>query len=347
VILFTSGTTGLPKGVLLSHAACLAAAETFSSVCELDDTAVLLMFMPASYVIGQVMLHVTCLLGATLSLLRRFTPQDFCQTVERDRVSFFIGVPTAGEYLLAYPDSSLYDLSSLRKAVFGGAPVQPEFAARIKTFLGVDFYVGYGLTEATPLSFITPDQPLLPHSIGKPARGTVIRIVDEAGLDAPVNTPGEILVTSPCLCDGYLDLPEQTARRFQDGWFRTGDLGQRSEEGIFFLFERMDDAIKTSGYFVYPAEIERVLMSHPAVAEAAVVGAPHRQLGELVQAFVVLRPDASVTARQLSGYCRQRLSNEKRPRRIVFCSNLPKNSSGKILRRVLRDEIRSDRRPVS
>ncbi|MBD3307292.1 AMP-binding protein [candidate division KSB3 bacterium] len=340
VILYTAGTTGRPKGAVLTHFnyyffSYLLARDLWRITA--DD--VILTLAPASHIFGQAMLTVACAAQAQLRLMPKFAPKTFLQTIERDKVTFFAGVPTLGHLLIHNPQREQTDLSSLRCVMFGGAPMPPGMAEQIRTQFHVDVITGYGLTEGVPLTFITAEMRQAPStSVGLPVLGTSIRVVNEAGQDVSTGEPGEIVARGPQVFQGYYRRAEESARSLRDEWFHTGDIGYQDDNGYLFLVDRLNDMIKTRGYTVFPAEVERVLCSHPVIAEAAVIGIPDEVRGEIVKAFVTLKPEATVSEKDLTAYTKTQLAEYKCPRIIEFRENLPKSPAGKILRRVLRSE---------
>ena len=336
VILFTSGTTAQPKGVRLSHGNFQAIVPQFAELCNLTATVVLLLFLPVTVIAGQLFIGMAAHLGATLSLLTGFDPQQLLSTIVRDRVTYFPAVPLVANRLLASPTAQRVDLTSLRGIMIGATGSPPELAARFSQRFNVPVVIPYGLTECSIVALALPGMSSPAGSVGKPIPGTLIRIVDEQGNAVGPNQPGEILVRSPHVMPGYFNRPAETVAAFLDGWLRTGDVGYLDEAGFLFIVERMSDLIKTAGNRVFPAEVERVLELHPAVEQVAVVGQPHSVVGEIVQACVVLKPGASATAQELKDHCRRHLASFKRPRQIVFVEQLPRNATGKVLRRMLR-----------
>ena len=339
VILFTSGTTDRPKGVRLSHGNLQFLVPQHAHLCGIGHDDVLLLFMPATVIIGQILLNAAAFLGASLSLMPSFDPKRLFQAIERHRVTYFPMAPMVAQMMLNSPFAQSADLTSLRAVMIGATSASPELVARFAERFNVPVIIPYGLTECSMITLAQPaiDSPV--GSVGKPIPGTLLRIVDDAGLPVAPGEPGEIQVRSPHVMAGYLNRPDETAAAFVDGWLRTGDLGYQDEQGFLFIFGRLSDLIKTAGNRVSPTEVERVLEMHPAVAQAAVVGQPHNQVGEIVQAFVVLNPGAQATAKEIRDHCRQHLASFKRPRQIVFCEQLPRNATGKVLRRMLRHAL--------
>lgn len=338
LLLYTSGTTGKPKAARITHGNILAFAPIFArDILELGDDAVALMAAPGSHAIGQVLLNTATYAGATLSLLPRFEPQLFVQTIQRDRVTSLIGVPTLIQILLTFPAATAEALNSLRTIMIGGAALPPDQARRFLARFNLRLKVAYAMTEAYAIAFGEITQ-IPENAVGRLAQGVSIRLVDDANQDVAPGAAGEILVRSPQVFAGYHNLPQQAATDWWDGWFRTGDIGYVDAEGYLFLIGRRKEIIKTSGYTVYPAEVEQVLQMHPAVAAAAVVGVPHVSVGEVVTAFVVARAGTSPAAGELMRFCKERLAGYKCPRRVEFRQALPLNSAGKILRRQLVEE---------
>jgi long-chain acyl-CoA synthetase len=345
MILYTSGTTGYPKGAALTHFHYHFVSHLLArDLWRIGPDDVVLMVAPAAHVFGQVLLNGACAARASLSLMSRFEPAAFLRTIERDRVTFFAGVPAIGQLLLGSPQVAQFDLSSLRLAMFGGAPMPPGMAEQIRHRFGIEVITGFGLTEAVPITFVTADMKQAPPaSVGTPVWGTRVRIVGEAGRDLPAGAVGEIVVRGPQVFRGYHGQSQPTADAWLDGWFRTGDMGHLDENGYLFLAGRQKEMIKTSGYAVFSAEVERVLYAHPAVAEAAVIGVPHATVGEVVQAFVVLKPGAVASARELIAHCKSQLAAYKAPRRIRFRDGLPKNRAGKVAYQELREQALSNK----
>lgn len=336
VILFTSGTTNRPKGVRLSHRNLRAITPQYAQLCGLSPDAVLLLFMPATVIVGQILLNTATLLGASLSLMPVFDPGQFFNAITQQRVTFFPMVPMVAQLMLNSPFAQSVDLTSLRSVMIGATSVHPELVARFTKRFEIPIVIPYGLTECSMISLVQPDLNSPEGSVGKPIPDTLLSIVDDEGKPVAPGEQGEILVRSPHVMKGYLNRPAETAAAFVDGWLRTGDLGYVDHEGFLFIVERISDLIKTAGNRVFPAEVERVLEMHPAVAQAAVIGRPHSQVGEIVQACVVLKPGMSATTQEIKNHCRLHLASFKRPRQIVFMEQLPRNATGKVLRRMLR-----------
>ncbi|HEX2192505.1 MAG TPA: long-chain fatty acid--CoA ligase [Acidimicrobiales bacterium] len=339
VILYTSGTTGRPKGAELTHANLLSNALTCSTeVLPIGPETVALVALPLFHAFGQTVLHNAVLaVGGSLVLQPRWDPSAAAELARRHRVTLFGGVPAMYVTLLARPPEADGDLSSLRVCVSGGAPLPPALATEFERRVGAPILEGYGLSETSPVvAFRVPGGPGGTGSVGAPLPGVDVRLVDDAG--AVVSEPGgvgEIWVRGPNVMKGYRGDAEATAAVLVDGWFRTGDVGTRDGDGALRIVGRSKEMIIRSGYKVYPREVEDVLGAHPAVVEAAVVGVPDERRGEEVVAFVTLAPGAEVSAAELVSHCRDRLAAYKCPRRIEIRESLPHGPTGKVLKREL------------
>lgn len=324
IILYTSGSTGQPKGAVLSHAALGAANDSWAGpVMGLTQADRVLAALPLAHSFGlNGGLLAPLLAGATVVLQERFSPEETLRAIGRHRVSVFPGVAAMFSRILASPALASADLSSLRLAVSGAAPCPWPLAREWRQRTGVRIVRGYGMTELfRPISYLAAEPGDLPDSIGRAVPGVTLRLVDE-----------ELWIRTPAAMDGYLRAPEETAAVLADGWFRTGDLATISAEGFVSIMGRKRELILRGGYSVVPGEVEAALLAHPAVAEAAVLGVAHAELGEEVAAFVTLRPDARAAAEDLIAFCRERLAGYKCPRRITVVGELPKSATGKILK---------------
>jgi long-chain acyl-CoA synthetase len=328
VILYTSGTTGQPKGAVLSHAALTAANESWAGpVMALSEADRVLAALPLAHSFGlNGALLAPLLAGAAVVLQERFSPEETLGAIGRHRVTVFPGVATMFSRILESAALAAADLSSLRLAVSGAASCPWPLAREWRRRTGVRIVRGYGMTELfRPVSYLAAEPADLPDSVGRAVPGVLLRL--EAG---------ELWIRTPAMMDGYLRAPEETAAVIEDGWFKTGDLAAISADGFVTIVGRKRELILRGGYSVVPAEVEAVLLGHPAVAEAAVVGIAHSELGEEVAAFVTLRPGASVGPEELIAFCRGRLAGYKYPRRITLMRELPRSTTGKILKARLR-----------
>ena len=343
VILYTSGTTGRPKGAALTHRNLLTNADVARSLLNTLETDVIFGGLPFFHVFGQTSaLNSAVLSGASISLLPRFDAGKALEIIERDGVTIFEGVPTMYVGMLRHPAVKNTNVSSLRGAITGGSAMPLEVLREFEDVFGIQLLEGYGLSETSPIvSFNLPGEGRRAGSIGKPVAGMEVRMLDPDGLDVPVGEIGELSVRGDGVMKGYWRNEEATAAAIPDGWFRSGDLARFDEEGNIYIVDRKKDMILRGGYNVYPREVEEVLYEHPAVAEAAVVGVPDPLHGEEIVAVVGLREEAvpsDDTAREtliadIAQFSRDRLAAYKYPRRIILTDALPKGPTGKILKR--------------
>jgi long-chain acyl-CoA synthetase len=339
VIIYTSGTTGTPKGAVLSHLSLYMNADIPGRLFEFsaDDTVVVA--LPLFHVFGLSSVMNTCiLLGGTMSLVSRFEPRAVLELMRRDRVSVFMGVPTMFIALLQAADADT-DLALLRVAVSGGAPIPAEVIDSFERRFGVPILEGYGLSESSSAAtFNISATERKVYSAGKPIWGTSVQIWDADSRPLPpgAGQVGEIVLRGVNIMIGYHDNPEATAQAFAGGWFHTGDLGYLDEDGFLFIVDRIKDLIIRGGYNVYPREVEEVIYAHPAVAEVAVIGVPDPKLGEEVRAVVAVKAGQSVTEAELIEFVKERAAAYKYPRTVEFRDSLPKNATGKILKKELR-----------
>ncbi|HEX7291103.1 MAG TPA: long-chain fatty acid--CoA ligase [Conexibacter sp.] len=336
VILYTSGTTGKPKGAELTHANLYVNAQTkLETLIQLSADDVILGALPLFHSFGQTAaMNAGLMAGACLSLLARFDPVKALQMMERDGVTVFLGVPTMYNAMLAVPAGERPDTSSLRVCISGGASLPVEVLRAFDEQFGAKILEGYGLSETSPVaSFNHPDRERKPGSIGTPIRDVRMRVVDEQDAELPVGEVGEIVIQGPNVMKGYWQRPDATAEAMRGGWFHTGDMAKVDADGYFFIVDRKKDLIIRGGYNVYPREIEEVLYEHPAVGEAAVVAVPHAELGEEVGAAVALKAGAEASAEELQAFVKERVAAYKYPRHVWFVGELPKGPTGKILKR--------------
>ena len=336
VILYTSGTTGHPKGAELTHGNLISNTEVSAAdIVRARPDDVIFGGLPLFHVFGQtVALNVAVASGACLTLLPRFDAAHALRIIADHRVTVFEGVPTMYVALLHQPDRADYDTSTLRLCISGGAALPVEVLRGFEEAFGCTVLEGYGLSETSPVaSFNHPGRERKPGSIGTPIRDVRMRAVDNEGHEVPQGEVGEIAILGPNVMKGYWLRPEATAEAIRDGWFHTGDLARVDEDGYFYIVDRKKDLIIRGGYNVYPREIEEVLYEHPAVAEAAVIGLPHPALGEEVGAAVALKPGAASTAEELRDYVKAQVAAYKYPRYVWIVDALPKGATGKILKR--------------
>src|SRR5436309_6797959 len=333
LISYTSGSTGRPKGAVLSHAALTFANESWAGpVMGLTPDDVVLATLPLSHSFGlNGALLAPLLAGAAVRLVERFTPEGVADLLQRERITVLPAVATMFRRLLDLPGFA--GARALRLGVSGAAPCPWEVARQWRARTGVRIVRGYGMTELfRPLSYLADDPTDLPDAVGRAVPGVEARVVDEANVALGPGEVGELLIRTPAVMDGYLGAPEETRTVLADGWFRTGDLATIDAEGWVRITGRKRERILRGGHSVFPSEVEATLLTHPDVAEAAVVGVPDDALGEEVAAFVVLRPGAGVTPDALIAHCRERLAGYKYPRRVTLMAALPRSSTGKTLK---------------
>ncbi len=338
VILYTSGTTGKPKGAELTHANLLLnCAVVVPRLFPIRSDDVALATLPLLHSFGQTCIqNATIAAGASFTLLPRFGPEEAFEIMERDRVTIFAGVPTMYFGLLNHPTKRQYDLSALRFALTGGAAMPVEVMKSFEEKYPVKILEGFGLSETSPVaSFNMLDRPRTPGSIGYPVWGVEMRIVDDNDQPLPDGEAGEICIRGHNIMKGYWKRPDATKEAMRGGWFHSGDIGVRDPGGSYRIVDRKKDMIIRGGFNVYPREIEEVLYAHPAITEAAVIGVPDEKFGEQVKAVVVLGAGQSLTAEDLIAYTKERLAAYKYPRIVEFIDTLPKGPTGKILKREL------------
>ena len=329
VILYTSGTTGTPKGAELTHANLIRNAEISACLFSLAAGDVVLGALPLFHSFGQTCgLNASVAAGACLTMVPRFDARAVLETIQRHRVSVFQGVPTMYIALLSHPERAKFNAGSLRLCVAGGSALPAEVLHRFETEFGCVVLEGYGLSETSPVaSFNHPGRPRKPGSIGTPVDGVEMRLLDVT------DGVGEIAIRGHNVMKGYWRRPEDSAAAIDAaGWFRSGDLARVDEDGYYFIVDRKKDMIIRGGYNVYPREIEELLYAHPAVREAAVIGVPHPELGEEVGAAVVLKDGAAATPGELREHVKAQAAAYKYPRHVWIVEKLPKTATGKILR---------------
>jgi long-chain acyl-CoA synthetase len=336
VILYTSGTTGTPKGAELTHDNLRRNAELSGGLFGLSEQDVVLGALPLFHSFGQTCGMNNCVArGALLTLVPRFDAGKALEIIARDRVTVFEGVPTMYAAMLQHPDADAADTSSLRVCASGGAAMPVEIMRAFEEKFGCMVLEGYGLSETSPVaSFNHPDRERKAGSIGTPIEGVEMKVVDDEGNEVPQGEPGEIVIRGHNIMKGYWKRDEATREAIDDdGWFKSGDMARVDEDGYFFIVDRKKDMIIRGGYNVYPREIEEVLYEHPAVAEAAVLGVPHPELGEEVGAAVAVKSGQQVAAEELQAFVKDQVAAYKYPRLIWFMDELPKGPTGKILKR--------------
>jgi long-chain acyl-CoA synthetase len=336
VILYTSGTTGKPKGAELTHFNLASNARTSAeTLTEIGPDDVVMGCLPLFHVFGMTCgLNASVLTGACLTLIPRFDGGRALQVIGRDRVTVFEGVPTMYSAMLHAPTRGEADVSTLRTCVSGGAAMPVEVMRSFEREFGCIILEGYGLSETSPVaSFNHPHAERKPGTIGTPVRGVQLRLVDAEGEDVTEGEIGEIAIRGEGLMKGYWNRPVETDDAIPDGWLRTGDLATRDAQGYYTIVDRKKEMIIRGGYNVYPREIEEALYEHAGVAEVAVIGLKHPDLGEEVGAAVVLKPGAVAEPEELREFAKSRVAAYKYPRHVWLAESLPKGPTGKILRR--------------
>jgi long-chain acyl-CoA synthetase len=341
VCIYTSGTTGRPKGALLSHHNLTVNCRQIVEVLHIDSRDNFLCVLPLFHSFaGTVCQNTALFCGAQMTLLEQFQPARVLEAIHRYRVTIFAGVPAMYQALLQFSTDPPPDFSRVRLCVSGGAPMpvalMKAFEERFKTII----IEGDGPTECSPVTCVNPPEGVRkPGSVGLPIPGVEMKIFDENDRELPIGEVGEIVVRGENVMLGYHNLPEETAEAMRNGWYHTGDLGKMDEDGYFYIVDRKKDMVIVGGLNVYPREVEEVLFTHPAVADAAVIGLPDPLRGEEVVAIIVLKPGQQATERELIQHCRLHLANYKVPRRVLFREALPRSGTGKVLKRLLRKEL--------
>lgn len=344
-LLYTSGTTGLPKGVMLSHKNLIAnTVNTIMSNFPVSCNDIHLNLLPMFH--SGMLCHMNCLfyIGGTNMFLERFDPELFYRTVDQERVTTSALVANMIVPLIEYPDIDKYDISGLRMVVSAGAPMSPELLKRANNIFGDIFMDVFALTEASPMLTGPPlfegpwEKVKRPGSAGKEMLNIEVKVVNENGSEAAPGEIGEIVARGDNIMIGYWKMPEETARVLRDGYLHTGDLASKDRDGYFHITGRKKDMIISGGNTIYATEVEDTIYSHPSVSEVAVIGVPDKALGELVKAVVVLKKDEETTAEEIIKLCQEKLGSYKVPKSVVFTDSLPKTPTAKVLKNVLKEK---------
>ena len=343
VLPYSSGTTGLPKGVMLTHRNLVANILQIEPGLAVEGDEVALAVLPFFHIYGmQVLMNGMLAQGATVITMPRFDLEQALTLIQEKRVTRFLAVPPIVLALAKHPMVEQFDLSSLKQVFSGAAPLGAEVAAEAATRIGCEVVQGYGMTELSPVTHLTPIGDYKPGTVGVTVGSTACRIVDPAtGEDQGIGGEGELWISGPQVMKGYLNNPEATAATIDaDGWLHTGDIAVIDADGHVSIVDRLKELIKVKGFQVAPAELEAMLLTHPAVADVAVIGIDDPESGEIPRAYVVLKPGHDADASDLTGFLAERVATYKVVHDIVFTEEIPKSASGKILRRMLRDQAR-------
>jgi 4-coumarate--CoA ligase len=339
VLPYSSGTTGRSKGVILSHDNLTANIAQLQHVLTFEESDVAFAVLPFFHIYGmQVLMNGLLANGIPIVTMPRFDLEEALQIVEKHKITWFFAVPPIVLALAKHPLIDAYDTSSIRVVFSGAAPLSGEVAQEAAARLGCDVIQGYGMTELSPVSHATIVGEGKPGSSGITVSNTECRIVDDDGKDLGIDDDGELLVRGPQVMKGYFGVPEATAATIDaDGWLHTGDVAHFDSDGHIYIVDRVKELIKYKGFQVPPAELEGLLLTHPAVADSAVIGIPDDEAGELPKAFIVLKPGAEASAEDIQQFVGHQVAHFKAIRLVEFIDEIPKSASGKILRRELRD----------
>lgn len=340
IILYTSGTTGYPKGAMLTHGNLYANARDVGEFFLFTDEDRVLATLPFYHVFAlTVVLNVPLSKGASVIIVPRFSPKDIFELAERFKATVFAGVPTMYSFLYQFTEGDPKSFSHLRLAISGGAPLPITVLENFEERFKIPIFEGYGLSEASPVTcFNPPTRTRKPGSIGTSITNVENKVVDEQGNKVPTGEVGELICRGPNVMKGYYKSPEVTKATIRDGWLYTGDLAKQDEEGYFYIVDRKKDLIITGGLNVYPREVEEVLYKYPKVLEVAVIGFPNEDYGEEVHAFIVLKEHPCLNE-ELVDFCEKYLAKYKIPKVYHFIDSLPKNSTGKVLKRMLNESF--------
>ena len=348
VLQYTGGTTGVAKGVMLGHDNMGANVQQCAAVLHAigDEPEVFLGLLPYFHVYGlTVCINFATALGATVAPYPQFVPQEVLKAIDKVKPTIFPSAPAVFNALLQQKNIKNFDLRSIRYCVTGSAPMPVELAKQFKDLTGAEIIEGFGLTETSPVTHLNPLRgQRKTGSIGLPFPDTDASIVDtDMGFEhLPPGQVGELVIRGPQVMHGYWGRPKETAEALRNNWLYTGDIASMDEEGYFFIVDRKKDLIISGGYNIYPREIDEVLYEHPQVADAVCVGVPHKTRGEILKAYIVPKKGEEIDKKELTAFCRQKLANYKVPKKIEFRQELPKTIVGKVLRRVLREEVEAE-----
>lgn len=340
-ILYTSGTTGFPKGATLSHGNIISNISAVNRCCNMQPDDRLLLFLPLFHCFGQnFILNAGLNAAATIVLQRRFNPELVAEVIFKEQITMLFGVPTVFMQLLEQaPPGNKF--SSVHYCFTAAAPMPPEIVHHWQEQFNQILFEGYGLTETSPFASYNHLFNYKIGSIGTPIEHVEMRVVNRDGIELAVGEVGELVIRGPNVMLGYWNRPQETSDAIRAGWLHTGDLGWQDTEGYFYISDRLKDMVNIAGFKVYPSEVERVICRHPSVAEVAVYGVPDPLKGELIKASIRLLPNTEASEEEIITFCSSHIASYKVPRQIDFVSELPKNSTGKILKRLLRNAFSS------
>ncbi|SFR62142.1 long-chain acyl-CoA synthetase [Marinobacter daqiaonensis] len=342
VILFTSGTTGQPKGVMLTHRNLYSNAAAAVELAEAtgDEPGTTLGVLPLAHIYGFTMANTLFLRGGSMVILPKFDVRAVCEAIQKHQVRAFSAVPAMIYALTMAPEVDEYDVSSLESVGSGSAPLPVSLIEAFRKRFNAEIYEGYGLSEAAPtVSAHRKGETIKPGSVGRAFPGVELRIADDQGNPMPAGEVGELLVRGENITPGYYRNEEATKAAIRDGWLHTGDVARIDEDGYLYIVDRKKDLILRGGFNIYPRDLEELISRHPAVAEVAVVGVPSERMGEEVVAVVVPNQDSEITEEEVLTFCQERLAKYKTPRRVVFMDTMPRNGVGKILKKSLREQV--------
>ncbi len=340
IILYTSGTTGKPKGAMLSHKNLFANARDISAYLKMTEEDYVVTTLPMFHVFSlTVVLNAPLMCGGTLLIVPQFSPKEIFGVIKKYEATIFAGVPTMYNFLYQSQEGTAEDVKSVKRWVSGGSAMPVALLQSFQKRFNALISEGYGLSEASPVTCFNPlDRPAKPGSIGVSIQNVENKVVNEHGVEVPAGEVGELIVKGPNVMKGYYNMPEESAAVLKDGWLYTGDLARMDDEGYFYIVDRKKELIIVGGYNVYPREVEEVLFAHSNVVEAAAIGVPDPDQGEVVHCFVV-KKDKSLTESELKAYCSVHLAKYKVPAQIKFVDELLKNTTGKVLRRALKSQV--------
>ncbi|MEK9198414.1 long-chain-fatty-acid--CoA ligase [Lysinibacillus halotolerans] len=340
VILYTSGTTGVPKGVMLTHKNLYANSMSGVSLRDDETRGTTIGVLPLAHIYGFGIMNSMLLLGSSVVIFSKFDAEEVFKVIEKYKVKSFAAVPAMVHAMVYHPNADQYDLSSLETVGSGSAALAVSLRHKFKEKFGAEVRDAYGLSEASPgVASQRNDMPIKEGSVGIPMPGVKIKIVDEDGKELPAGEVGELLVQGDNVTPGYFRNEEATKKALQNGWLHTGDMAKVDEEGYLYIVDRKKDLIIRGGFNIYPRDLEELLVKHEAVLEAAVIGIPSERMGEEILACIVKKEGVSVGESELIDYCQKNLAKYKTPRHVVFIDELPRNGVGKILKTKLREQF--------